>query len=90
MNGRMCDEVGDRRELLARFNRLVLEMSRGGAGRTAFHRWEVDLLVDMAACSIPEPHRLDVLEAYQKAGRWRIEHGIWPPLKLSEFLHSQG
>jgi hypothetical protein len=72
--------------MLNRFRKLMTELIRGELVRNSFHAWEVDLLVDIAGCSLESKHRHEVLRQYQRAVERQMEIGPGPPMKLSEFL----
>lgn len=76
----------DSQLVLGRFTRLMQDVMRGGSGRTCFEAWEVDLLLDIAACDLDRKRARDVLRRYQKAAEKRLDYGVLPPLKLSEYL----
>ena len=79
----------DGEQVLTRFNRLMRELEEGTANRNCFQPWEIDLLVDMAACQLPTRRRRETLRRYQNAFRRRIERGANEPLKLSEYLQAR-
>ncbi len=74
---------------LGRFNRLMEDLLQGGAHRTCFEPWEIELLLDITACDIPARRRRPLLKAYQRFAARRLDSGE-PPLKLSEFLREAG
>jgi hypothetical protein len=75
---------------LGRFNRLIRELLDGGSKRNCFDPWEVELLLDIAACNLDPRRARDTLRRYQRAAERRIDSGLLPPLKLSEYLRGQG
>src|SRR5579884_1459992 len=82
----MIDAVQDSEIMLARFNKLMADLLRGSINRTTFRPWEVELLLDIEACSLKESGKRDVLRRYQKAVQRSMEKGAATPLKLSEYL----
>jgi hypothetical protein len=74
-------------ELMAnRFNRLVKELLEGEVRRTSFQRWEVNLLIDLQACSLTRSRRDEALRRYQRAVQKQLERREVPPVRFSEFL----
>jgi hypothetical protein len=72
--------------MLNRFNRLMMEVLRGGIKRNSFQPWEIDILMDMENCELRPRRRLEVLRQYQKAVQRQMQTGPGPPMKLSQYL----
>lgn len=78
------------RELtLQRFQRLITEVLRGDIRRNAFQPWEIDILLDMAACGLDSRRQGLRLRQYLRAVRKQLELGPGPPMKFSEFLQTR-
>jgi hypothetical protein len=77
--------VEDSSTLLLRFNRLMRDLRAGTPSRNSYHPWEVELLIDLDSCRLPESDRARLLDRYQRAARRRLERGAGL-LKLSEYL----
>lgn len=75
----------DSSQMVAHFKRLMRDLQAGSLLRNSFHRWEVDLLLDMQACKLPGPTRRRVLRRYERAVLKGLDRGA-APLKLSEYL----
>ncbi len=73
-------------EMLAQFNRLMEELLGEGLCRSAFERWEMDILLDIESCHLSRSNWERVLRRYQRAVRRRMKKGAHAPLKLSEYL----
>jgi hypothetical protein len=84
----MDDFLPDSDTVLAQFNRLVQELLRGSMHRNSFRPWEIELLLDIEACSLRENNKRDTLRRYQKAVQRQMEKGARLPMKLSEYLDS--
>jgi hypothetical protein len=84
----MDDFLPDSETVLAQFNRLVQELLRGSMHRNSFRPWEIELLLDIEACSLREANKRDTLRRYQKAVQRQMEKGARLPMKLSEYLDS--
>lgn len=69
-----------------RFERLLGAVMRGELARNTFQQWEVDILVDLAACYLDGRRRKDILTQYRNAVSRQMRTGPGPPMKLSEFL----
>ena len=82
----MYDSLPDSEAVLAQFNRLIQELLRGNMQRNTFRPWEIELLLDIEACSLRETNKRDTLRRYQKAVQRHMEKGAPLPLKLSEYL----
>ena len=76
----------DSEAVLAQFNRLIQELLRGNMNRNTFRPWEIELLLDIEACSLRDSSKRDTLKRYQKAVQRHMEKGAPTPLKLSEYL----
>jgi len=72
--------------MLNRFRRLMTELQRGVINRNDFHRWEVEILLDIEECQLDPRYRLETLRQYQKAVERQLDIGPGPPMKLSEYL----
>lgn len=81
-----ADELIEQELMLNRFNRLIGDLLRGTMSRNAFQPWEVELLLDLDACQVPEKRRPDVLRQYQKAVTRQLESTAGPPMTLSRYL----
>lgn len=76
--------------VLTQFNRLIEELLSGNLNRSTFRPWEIQILVDMVSCHLPEASgRVSILRDYQKAVQRRIRDGARVPQKLSEYLELQ-
>jgi hypothetical protein len=75
---------------LGRFNRLMRELLDGETKRNCFNPWEVELLLDIEACKLDPRRARETLRRYQKAAERRLDYGVLPPLKLSEYMQGQG
>jgi hypothetical protein len=84
----MYETQPDSDAVLAQFNRLILELLRGNMRRNTFRPWEVELLLDIEACSLRESAKRETLKRYQKAVQRHMEKGARLPLKLSEYLEN--
>jgi hypothetical protein len=82
----MHDFLPDSDAVLAQFNRLIQELLRGNMHRNTFRPWEIELLLDIEACSLREASKRETLRRYQKAVQRHMEKGARVPLKLSEYL----
>jgi hypothetical protein len=78
--------MGDPEIVLGRFNRLMQDLLSGRTERTCFEPWEVELLVDIDGCAVDQLRRRAVLQRYRKVAEGRLDRGLLPPLKLSEYL----
>lgn len=74
---------------LLQFNRLMQELLRGRIQRNTFQQWEVEILLDIEACSLRDANRREVLRRYQKAANRYFERGGRTLLKLSEYLEKK-
>ena len=79
----------DHEAMLAQFNRLIQELLRGSITRNTFKPWEIDLLLDIEACSLKDGSKRELLRRYQKAVIRQMDKGAMMPMKLSEFLDIQ-
>ena len=79
----------DHEAMLAQFNRLIQELLRGSINRNTFKPWEIDILLDMEACSLKDGSKRELLRRYQKAVIRQMDKGADTPMKLSEFLDLQ-
>jgi len=74
--------------MLNRFNRLIGDLIKGTLSRNTFQPWEIDILVDLDTCPIPEKRRTDVLRQYQRAVNRQFQTSPNLPMTLSQFLQS--
>lgn len=74
---------------LVPFNQLIQELIGGSLRRHTFRTWEMDLVVDLAHCSVRRPSRSKMLRRYQKAVHEQFSRGVENPLRLSEFLERE-
>jgi hypothetical protein len=81
----MLDDTPDLDFVLGRFNKLIQELERGGTSRNVFQPWEIEILIDIEECQEAKPKR-DLLRRYQKAAQRQLEKGMYPVLRLSEYL----
>ena len=84
----MHESQPDSEAVLAQFNRLIQELLRGNMNRNTFRPWEIELLLDIEACSLRDANKRDTLKRYQKAVQRHMEKGAATPLKLSEYLNA--
>ncbi len=85
----MCDSAPDSEAILYRFNRLIQELLHGSVKRNCFHRWEIDLLLDIDECNLARARRRETLRRYQRAVQRQLLNGAARPLRLSEYLASR-
>ncbi len=71
---------------LAQFQRLMKDLRAGNWQRTSFAPWEMELLLDIAACEKDVASRRDLLNRYQKAVERRLANHCEMPMKLSEYV----
>jgi hypothetical protein len=81
-----ADELVQQELMLNRFKRLLTEIMRGTVARNSFQPWEIEILLDLEACTLEPRRRSDILRQYERAVERQMESGPGPPLKLSEFL----
>lgn len=72
--------------VLARFQRLMKDVRMGDWRRNSFEPWEIELLLDIAACDPEIQRRRALLERYQKAVERRLANHCELPMKLSEYI----
>ena len=84
----MLESLPDSDAILAQFNRLIQELLRGNMTRNTFRPWEIELLLDIEACSLRESSKREILRRYQRAVQRQMEKGGRLPLKLSEYLEA--
>jgi hypothetical protein len=72
--------------VLARFQRLMKDVRQGEWRRNSFAPWEIELLLDIAACDPEIQRRRALLERYQKAVERRLANHCELPMKLSEYI----
>ncbi len=68
------------------FNRLIRDLINGTLERSNFHRWEIELLLDISQCDLPVSKRWEILREYQVTMRRHLRNGATAPVKLSEYL----
>jgi len=83
MNG---DDLVETERMLNRFRKLLADVIRGNVRRNVFEPWEVDILLDMEACSIEPKRRGEILRQYLRGVEKQMEKGPGPPMKLSGIL----
>lgn len=71
---------------LYQFNKLMQELLRGRIQRNTFQSWEVEILLDIEACSLRDSNRREILRRYQRAANRYVDRGGRSLLKLSEYL----
>lgn len=74
--------------VLPRFNRLIQDVVRGDWRRNSFEMWEIELMLDIQACSAEIATRRDLLPRYQKAVQRQLSRRREMPMKLSEYVDS--
>lgn len=72
--------------VLARFQRLMKDVRLGDWRRNCFEPWEIELLLDIAACDPEIQRRRALLDRYQKAVERRLANHCELPMKLSEYI----
>jgi hypothetical protein len=80
------NELEQREIMLNRFKRLFGDLMRGQISRNSFAPWEIELLLDFEACTLPSRRRMEILRQYQRAVERQLDAGPGPPLLLSDFL----
>jgi hypothetical protein len=80
------DVVQDSEAVLNRFNKLMQELLGGNIHRNTFRPWEIEIILDIEACSLRDALKRETLRRYQKAVQRSMERGAATPLKLSEYL----
>ena len=76
-------------DVLARFNTLMREVSRGKTERTCFRPWEIELLIDMQSCYLTDSKRGDVLRRYEIAASDELARGAGKPRLLQSSWTSE-
>ena len=69
-----------------RFRKPVAEVTLENVKRNAFEPWEVEIPLDMEACSIEPKRRGEILRQYLRGVEKQMEKGPGPPMKLSGIL----
>ena len=82
----MMDVVHDSEAVLNRFNKLMQELLAGSIHRNTFRPWEIEILLDIEACSLRDTLKRETLRRYQKAVQRSMERGAPKLLKMSEYL----
>lgn len=72
--------------VLEQFNRLVRDLLEGTLQRNAFHRWEVDLMLDLEGCNMRDAKKKQALRRYHRALNKHFERGGGTPFSFSEYL----
>jgi hypothetical protein len=72
--------------MLRRFERLLAGVRRGELERNSFEAWEVEILLDVAACRLDSRRRTEILTQYRNAVARQLRVGPGPPMLLSLFL----
>ncbi|MBV8818072.1 MAG: hypothetical protein JO022_06920 [Acidobacteriaceae bacterium] len=85
----MVETVHDTDAVLNRFNKLMQELLRGNIHRNTFHSWEVQIMLDIDACSVREGAKRETLRRYQRAVQRSMEKGAPAPILFSEYLNQQ-
>ena len=84
-------DSSDAGRLRAHFDRLIDELLGGTMGRSKFEKWEIDLLLDFMTCDLSGLRKAHaVLSKYRQAVHEHLANGAKTPMKLSEFLASDG
>ena len=68
------------------FNRLIRQLLGGSIKHNRFLPWEIELLLDIEACDLPEAKWELTLRQYQQAVQRHLAEGAALPMKLSEYL----
>ena len=68
------------------FNRLIRQLLNGSIKRNRFLPWEMELLLDIEACNLPEARWELTLRQYQRGVQRHLAEGAALPMKLSEYL----
>jgi len=75
-----------RETMLRRFECLLSGFREGDFERNSFAPWELEILIDFAACRLENRRRTDILMQYRNAVARQLRSSPGPPMKLSEFL----
>ena len=78
--------VEEGEEALGRFRRLMRELDNRSTSRNCFHRWEIELLLDLDQCGLRGSKRQRTIERYRRAVERQLERGGGRPLTLSEYI----
>jgi hypothetical protein len=84
----MYEGFPDNETVLARLDRLVQDVIQGSIRRNSFHPWEVELLLDIRDCSLPDGALRRALRRYQKTVRRKMDQGA-ALLRFSEFIQER-
>lgn len=77
--------------VLAEFNLLIEALLAGKIQRSGFQPWEIEILLDVMNCDLGGAKKTKaVLHQYREAVARQLEGGAALPMKLSEFLASNG
>jgi hypothetical protein len=71
---------------LGYLDQMIADLVSGQFRRTTFQHWEVEVLLDIQGCEIPESNRKEILRRYQKASHRWFERGGRTLLLLSDYL----
>ena len=69
-----------------RFNRLIKYLLEGDLKRNSFQSWEIQILLDVQRCRLPNARFRRVILRYQRYVNRRLFHGAPAPPTLSEYL----
>lgn len=70
---------------LANLDKLVADLIAGQFHRTTFQPWEVEVLLDIQACSVGDSNKRELLKRYQKAAHRWFDRGGRTLLLLSDY-----
>jgi hypothetical protein len=71
---------------LEHLDKLLGELMAGEFQRNTFQPWEIEVLLDIQACTAGEPNRSELLRRYQRAAHRWFERGGRTLLLLSDYL----
>src|ERR1039458_9026550 len=71
---------------LGYFDQVVADLISGNFRRNTFQPWEIEILLDIQACGIPDSNKRETLRRYQKAAHRWVDRGGRTMLLLSEYL----
>jgi hypothetical protein len=80
----------DNAAVLAQFCILMTELLRTGMRRANFQSWEIDILLDIESCAIPDSVKRKALLEYENAVHADMEDGAVMPMRFSEYLRRNG
>jgi hypothetical protein len=70
---------------LANLDKLVADLLAGHFHRTTFQPWEVEILLDIQACSLGDSSKRELLRRYLKAAHRWFDRGGRTLLLLSDY-----